>query len=130
MSKRQAALAVVRLEDGVEDVEDGLVLEHAAVAAQREECSPRFVREAVARKAAVRTQQFGRGDVAVERARCRKGGGLEFEQHALSSSVFNGMSASSANAVTARQFLQPIQRSRPQTCRSFLSPQNVNILKY
>ena len=84
MSKRQAALAVVRLEDGVEDVEDGLVLEHAAVAAQREECSPRFVREAVAREAAVRTQQFGRGDVAVERARCRKGGGLEFEQHALS----------------------------------------------
>jgi len=77
---RQCASALPGAEHGVDDGKHCHVLEDAAVAALREKHRPRFDRQRVARKAAVRTVHGHLGDVAVEGAqRIAAGGGQTFK---------------------------------------------------
>lgn len=82
--RRQLALAIVGLEDRVEDVEHGLVLEHAAVAAQGQERGPWLDGEKVAGKPAVGSHLLDGGRVAMEAARLSGWvAGLELDEDRL-----------------------------------------------
>ncbi|MNS88105.1 hypothetical protein D3C72_1220690 [compost metagenome] len=81
---RQHALALVAGKDDFEDVRYRQVLEDAAVAAVRQEGRPRLHGQVVAGKAAVRARQFGRGDMAMERAPVLGASGrAQFQQDGL-----------------------------------------------
>ena len=82
--RRQFALALVCLEDGVEDVEHGHVLEDPAIAPVRQKGAPGFDGQMVARQAAIRSRHLDRGNVTVERAqRIAAGRGQQFQQQRL-----------------------------------------------
>ena len=89
--RREAALAVPGLEHGIDDVEHGLVLEHAAVAAQRQEGGPRFDGQLVARHAAIGAGLLEGRHVAMERAQgAAAGGGEQFDQDGLAEQGLEG----------------------------------------
>lgn len=88
--RRQLALLAVGAKHMVEDVEYRHVLEHAAVAAMRQEGGPRLQRQVVARESPVRAGQFDRSEMAVEGPCLPVAGSEQFKQRRLADQAAQG----------------------------------------